>query len=217
MDVKTTRLGAKAAMMTTALLVGLALIFGSLASAQTEPPIELPSVPYDIESAIGVATNAGGTGVATFIFADGVEPWAVLVVKAGTPDGIDRVSVTFSMETKTVTIEAEDAESTNVVTILVNKAFIDDYIAGTENELSIVKSDAVNYRGMTASEDAGGAKVYVFVINHFSIQSIEISPQTSGTGTILGAEGLTAMGWAVVSVAIAVILVAAVVALRKRQ
>lgn len=217
MEVRNTNLPTKAAIGTAALLMSMALVFGGLASAQSHPTIDLPSIPgMDIESAIGIATGAGGTGVATFVFADDVEPWAALVVNAGTPDGIDRVLVTFSMEDKTVTIEAEDEVSTNVVTILVNKAFIDDYIQSAESTLSIEVSEAVNYQGVTSSADAGGAMVYVFVITHFSVQSISISPTASG-GAILGAQGLTTMGWAVVGAAIAVVLVAAVAALRKRQ
>lgn len=203
--------------MAMASLMSMALLVGALVSAQLQPPVELPSVPFDSESAIGLATGAGGTGVATFLFAEDVEPWAALIVRAGTPDGIDRVTVTLSQEDRTVTIEAEDADHTNVVTILVNKAFIDAYIASSENDLSLEVSDAVNYQGMMASADAGGADVYVFVVMHFSVQSITLSAQTSAPGTLLGPGGLTAMGWTVVGVALAAFLVAGLVALRRRR
>lgn len=133
------------AMVTATFLMSLAFIFGSLASAQVQPPIDLPPVPYTIESAIGVATNAGGTGIATFVFADGVEPWAALIVKAGTPDGIDSVTVTLSLETKTLSIQANDAEPSNVVTILVNKGFIDAHIAGAEGDPRILRELKATY------------------------------------------------------------------------
>lgn len=207
----------RTALVTMVSLVTLALLLGGLVSAQTEPPVELPPVPFDIESAIGLATDAGGTGVATFLFAEGVEPWAALIVRAGSPDGIDRVSVTLSQESRTVTIEAEDADSTNVVTILVNEAFIDTYVATAEADLSIEVSEAVNYDGIEASADAGGVEVYVFVVMHFSTQSITLSAQTSSLGTLLGPGGLTVMGWIVVGAALAAILVASFVAFRRRR
>ncbi len=207
----------RTATIAMASLVGMALLLGALVSAQPEPPVDLPSVPFDVETAIGLATDAGGTGVATFLFAEDVEPWAALVVHAGSPDGIDRVTVTLSQEDRTVTIEAVDADHTNVVTILVNKAFVDAYIASSENDLSLEVSDAVNYQGVVASADAGGVEVYVFVVTHFSVQSITLSAQTSALGTLLGPGGLTAMGWTVVGAALAAILVAGLVALRRRR
>ncbi len=196
-------------------LVSMTLLLGAFAAAQPQPPVELPPVPFDIETAIGLATGAGGTGVATFLFAEDVEPWAALIVRAGTPDGIDRVTVTLSQEDRSVTIEAEDAEHTNVVTILVNKAFIDTYIASSENDLSIEVSDAVNYQGLTTSADAGGVNVYVFVIVHFSVQSLKLSAETLAPGALLGSEGLTALGWTVVGLALAAIAVASLVVLRR--
>ncbi|NIN69504.1 MAG: hypothetical protein GTO63_33435 [Anaerolineae bacterium] len=200
-----------------AFLLVYTLTFGSLVAAQPEPPVELPPVPYpDIEFAIGVATGAGGTGVATFLFTEGRDPWAALVVEAGTPDGIDRVTVTFSMETKTLTIEAEDIEPTNEVSILVSKAFVVAFIESLEDGLVIEVSEAINYQGPTISADAGGAEVYVFVVTHFSLQSIRIFPKIVNDA-LFGDEGLTATGWAVVGVAVAVVVVAALVAVRKRR
>lgn len=70
-------------MMTATFLMSLVFIVGGVASAQVQPPFDFPPVPYDIESAIGVATDAGGTGVATFVFAEGVEPWATLNGQGG--------------------------------------------------------------------------------------------------------------------------------------
>ena len=192
--------------------MGLALLFGSFSSAQpVQPPVDLPPVPFDMESAVGVATGAGRTGVATFVFAEGIEPWSTLIVRAGTPDGIDKVTVTFSMETKTVSIQVEDGVPTNTVTVLVSKDFVATQVGSAEDGLSIEVSEAVNYLGVTASADAGGAEVYVFVVTHFSIQSIMISPSA-----LVGADGLTAMGWAVIGAAVAVIVVAAGIALRKK-
>lgn len=204
-------------LVAVAFLVGLALTLGSHVAAQPQPPVELPQVPYpDIESAIGVATGAGGTGVATFVFTEGEEPWATLIVDAGSPDGIDRVTVTFSLETETLTIEAEDAEPTNEVTILVNKEFIDAHLESSQNGLIVEVSDAVNYFGLTVSAEAGGTEVYAFVITHFSVQTIKLSPKILN-GTLLGPDGLTTMGWASIGAAVTVVLVAAIVALRKRR
>lgn len=207
-----------AAMVRVAFLIGLALVFGGLASAQSPLTIDLPSVPgKDTESAIGTANDAARIGVATFIFTDDIEPWAALVVNAGTPDGIDRVTVSLSTDTKALSIEAEDGVPTNLVTLLVNKDFIETYVESDESSLSIEVSEGVNYQGVTSSVDAGGAEVYVFVITHFSVQYIEISPTTSDIGTILGADGLTAMGWALITLAVVIVLLAATVALRKRH
>ncbi len=203
------------AFLTGALFLGLALIFGSLSSAQPGPPVDLPPVPFDTESAVGVATGAGGTGVATFVFAEGIEPWSTLIVRAGTPDGVDRVTVTFSMETRTVSIQLEDEVQTNTVTVLVSKDFVTTQIGSPEDGLSIEVSEAVNYLGVNVSEDAGGAEVFVFEVTHFSIQSIAILP-TALDGGFLGAGGLTALGWAVIGVAVVVIVIASVVALRKK-
>lgn len=205
------------ALIAGALFMGLVLLFGSLASAQhVQPPVDLPPAPFDIETAIGVATGAGGTGVATFVFADGIEPWSALIVRAGTSDGVDRVTLTLSMETRTLTIEAEDSVPTNVATILVNKDFVRTYVETAEDSLAIQVSQAVNYQGLTVSDDAGGAEVYVFNVTHFSTQTIKISPSALNGDVFLGADGLTIMGWAVIGAAVVVTAVAAGIALRKR-
>lgn len=62
------------------------------------------------------------------------------MVKAGTPDGIDSVTVTLSLETKTLSIQANDGAPSKVVTVLVNKAFIDTHIAVAEASLSLSTS-----------------------------------------------------------------------------
>lgn len=194
--------------------MGLALIFGSLSSAQPGPPVDLPPVPFDTESAVGVATGAGGTGAATFLFAEGIEPWSTLIVRAGTPDGVDRVTVTFSMETKTVSVQLEDEVPTNTVTVLVSTDFVATQI-GSPEDSRIEISEGVNSLGVNVSADAGGAEVFVFEVTHFSIQSIAISPSALDGG-FLGAGGLTALGWAVIGVAVVIVVVAAGIALRKK-
>lgn len=75
----------------------------------------------------------------------------------------------------------------------------------------------MNHQGVTSSADAGGVQVYVFAITPFSIQSIRISPKISDDLTILGPEGPTVTGWALAGAALAVIVVAALVVLRKRR
>ncbi len=121
------------------------------------------------------AENAAQNGAATFIEVEGYSPWAVCVINAGKPDGIDAVTVSFKNET--LTISATDSDSTQSVHILINKAFADKYLADSEGDLDIDVSDAVNYEGIqneNVSADDGNL-VYVFHINHFSTQYISIS------------------------------------------
>ncbi|MBS3790794.1 MAG: hypothetical protein KGY66_07760, partial [Candidatus Thermoplasmatota archaeon] len=101
-------------------------------------------------------------------------PWAALVINAGDPAGVDAVTVDF--EDDTLTIEATDSNDTNHVTILVNKAFADEHLADSEGDLNIETSDAVNYDGLdNSNESAGGGAMYVFQVESFSTQTIEIS------------------------------------------
>ncbi len=126
----------------------------------------------------GKAQNAASSGAVTFLRVEGYTPWAALVVNAGDPHGVDAVTVDFDDETDTLTIEAQDSDTTNHVTILVNKAFADKYIADSEGDISIETSDAVNYEGMdNSNESAGGGAVYVFHIEHFSTQSIKMTTE----------------------------------------
>lgn len=186
-------------------------------AALPSPPIELPPIPGKIvKTAIGLAQNAGGLDNATFIFAEEDGPWAALVVNAGTEDGVDRVSLTYTSDTRTLTIEAEDAAPTNVVTILVNLEFVEALVAPPDGRLIVRISDAVTYQGLVASDDAGGEEVYVFVVTHFSVQTIRISP-ASLEPTLPDVYRLTLVGWAFVGIAALVVLLAAVAALRKRQ
>ncbi|MFP4000553.1 MAG: hypothetical protein ACLFSM_04575 [Thermoplasmata archaeon] len=123
------------------------------------------------------AENAAAHGAATFLKVEGYEPWAALVINAGDPDGMDAVTVSF--EDETLRIEAEDSNSTNHVTILLNKDFADEHLADSEGDLDIETSDAVNFDGLDNSNvSAGGGAMYVFQIDHFSTQWIEVSAQS---------------------------------------
>ncbi len=125
------------------------------------------------------AENAAAYGVATFLKVEGYEPWAALVVNAGDPRGVDAVTVSF--EDGVLRIEATDSNTTNYVTILINKAFADQHLDDAEGNLDISVSDAVNYEGMDNSNaSAGHAAVYVFHIEHFNTQWIEITTEDEG-------------------------------------
>ena len=120
------------------------------------------------------AKNAAAHGAVTFLKVEGYEPWAALVINAGDPRGVDRVTVSF--ENDVLRIEAQDSNTTNHVTILMNKAFADRHLADSEGGLNIETSDAVNYQGLDNSNaSAGNSAVYVFHIEHFSTQWIEVS------------------------------------------
>ncbi len=202
-----------AALMLCLLMVSMA---GSGASVPA-PPVELPPIPgKSVEIAIGIAQNAGGRGVATFVFAQEDGLWAALVVNATTPDGVDRVSVAYTLETRTLTIEVEDEVPSNVVTILVNGAYVEDLVAASDGSLIVEVTDAVNYGGLVASEDAGGEEVYVFIVTHFSVQTIRLSPASLEL-TLPDANLLTPVGWALVGVAVLVVLLATVIGTSRRQ
>jgi len=137
-----------------------------------DPPVE------GGETFRNTAQNAASYGAASFIWVEDYEPWAALVINAGDPAGID--SVTVSFEDDTLRIEAQDSNSINHVTILINKAFADEHLADAEADLEIETSDAVNYDGLDNSNaSAGGGAVYVFHIEHFSTQWIEMSADDS--------------------------------------
>ncbi len=128
----------------------------------------------DVEEYIGNAKNAAAHGSATFLEVEGYEPWAALVVNAGDPRGVDEVTISF--EEEVLRIEATDGNSTNHVSILINKAFADEYLDESEGNIDISFSDAVNYEGIDKSNaSAGHGAVYVFHIEHFSTQWIEMT------------------------------------------
>ncbi|MFW6064552.1 MAG: hypothetical protein ACOC8Y_03140 [Candidatus Natronoplasma sp.] len=162
---------------------GLAISSGvSLASeddgeeSEQGPPFELPVDDKNAEGAIDRAEDAAEDGAATFLKVEGYEPWAALVINAGDPAGVDEVTVDF--EEDTLIIEATDSNDTNHVSILINKAFADEYLADAESDLEIELSDAVNHEGLDESnESAGGGPMYVFQVEHFSTQTIEMSSQ----------------------------------------
>ncbi len=139
------------------------------------PPFDPPGRTGEMGTAI--AEDAARSGVATFLKVDGYEPWAALVINAGHPDGVDEVTVEFDGET--LIIEATDEkEESNSVTILMNKEFADEHLADAEDDLDIETSDAVNYEGLDGSNaSAGGRAMYVFQIESFSTQTIEVSAE----------------------------------------
>ncbi len=137
--------------------------------------------PGDYDISIDVHTDmveeAASQGAASFLKVEGYEPWAVMVVNAGDPRGVDMVTVSF--EDGVLRIEATDSNHTNHVTILMNKEFADLHLAEAESDLEIETSDAVNYEGLNeAHEIAADQAVYVFHIENFSTQWIEVSGRT---------------------------------------
>jgi len=148
-----------------------------------DPPVE------NGETHRNRAEDAAAHGAATFLQVEGYEPWAALVINAGDPAGVDEVTVAF--EDDTLIIEATDSNDTNHVNILINKAFADEYLAEAESDIEIEVSDAVNYRGLDESNaSAGGGAMYVFHIEHFSTQTIEMSiPPFDLPGDVENAEG----------------------------
>ncbi len=148
------------------------IYMSSLPGNDFEPPVD------GGEAFTKEAQNAAANGAVTFLRVEGYEPWAALVINAGDPHGVDAVTVDFDKEEDTLIIKAQDSNTTNHVSILVNKKFADKYIAESEGDLKIDTSDAVNYQGLNNSnESAGGGAVYVFHIEHFSTQSIKISAE----------------------------------------
>lgn len=168
------------------------------------PGSDLPPVPGS-EWAVAHASNAAHGGAATFIYAEGVTPWAVLVINAGDPHGVAAVNVSYDANTKTLTVTAQDSNSTNHVTILVNKAFVDRFISAAQGVLDVRMTNGVRDEGEAASHPgAGGSDVYVFQVDHFSTQVITMSSRLLTYVAIGGAAGL-------------VVVAAVVVALRRRR
>ncbi len=124
------------------------------------------------------AQNAAAHGASTFLKVEGYEPWAALVINAGDPTGVDMVTVSFDDDV--LRIEATDSNTTNYVTILINKAFADQHLADSEGSLDMSTSDAVNYEGMdNSNESAGNSAMYVFHIENFSTQWIEVTAEST--------------------------------------
>lgn len=170
----------------------------------TGPGSDLPSVPNS-EWAVTHAPGAAHSGAATFVYAEGVLPWAVLVINAGDPHGVAAVNVTYDANAKTLTVTAQDSNSTNHVTILVNKAFVDRFISASKGVLDVRETNGVRDEGeATSHAGAGGSDVYVFQVDHFSTQVITLSSKLLTYVVIGGAAGL-------------VVLVAVIVAVRRRR
>ena len=164
----------------------LALVFCVLLSSSTlgQVPDLGIDIPVDYEQHIGSAQNVG-TGAVDFIYVEGYEPFAVMVVNAASP--VDSVVLDYSSMKKELTITATDAKATNNVIILVNKAFVDEFI-GTQEKTNFTVSDAVNYEGLDNKyKDIEGAGsgieggYYVFKITGFSSQTITVSSTSLAT------------------------------------
>ena len=181
----------KTLVIATTCLLAFLLLPGYNATAQGPPTT----------GTAGQAINIG-TGAADFLFVEGYTPWAALIINAGDPTGVDRVTATFDEDTETLTIEATDNNSTNRVTILVNKAFADEYIASSEGKLDISTSHAVNYEGLETSNASAGGGVYVFHITGFSTQTITMS-KASG----IPFPGVVATSFAILAAAGSMILI----------
>ncbi|UCH88019.1 MAG: hypothetical protein JSV49_07035 [Thermoplasmata archaeon] len=121
--------------------------------------------------------NAGARGKTTFLYVEEYKHWVVKVNKAKDRSGVDLVTVEYDADERTLSITAQDTNSTNNVNILINKEFVDDLITDDFNNLNFDLSEAVNYEGMSSSNDSNGkGAFYVFHIKHFSTQFIELSP-----------------------------------------
>ncbi len=153
------------------------------------------------------AENIGGTGSVDFLFVEGYTPWAIMVVNADDPNGVDLVTVSFDQETDTLKIELTDSDSTNYATVLVNKAFADKYISESEDDLAFKLSDAVNYQGLDSSNAIAEDAVYVFQVEHFSTQTIEISTASQ--------EGIPSAG--IFTIILLTATVAVIVGIRRKK
>lgn len=202
----------------TILAVGVlasALLLGTSAALPLSKGIDAPALPgRTVETFTGLAQDAGRAGFATFLFLESVEEWVALVLDSGSLGGIDRVAVDYASTSRTLTLEAEDTEAANTATVLVSGTFIDTFVGGSEEGLSIEVSDGVQYLGLSAPSEAAGLRGYFFIFTHFSIQSLTIAPAI--LPPVVGLEGVTATGWAFIGGAAMVVLVAAVFALRRR-
>ncbi len=198
------------------MVIALHLLIGTAAAFPSYVKSAPPSVEgMETESYTERATEAGHLGYATFVYAGSINDWVALVFNAASQDGIDRVSVVFSSDSRTLMIEAEDALHDNAATVLVNGAVVDEFVKGGDGGLLIEVSEGVQYMGPTISDTVGGLSVYLFVLSHFSIQSITISPEV--LPPVLTQEGLTTTGWAFLAGGALLAVAAAIIALRRRE
>ncbi len=204
-----------------AMVIALHLLIGTAAAFPSYVASEPPSVEgMETESYTEQATEAGHVGYATFVYADGIDEWVALVFNATSQDGVDRVSVIFSSDSRTLMIEAEDALHDNAAIVLVNGGVVDEFVKGRDGGLRIEVSEGVQYMGPTISDTVGGLNVYLFVLSHFSIQSITMAPEVLPPVVpppVLTQEGLTTTGWALLVSGALLAVAAAIVALRRRE
>jgi hypothetical protein len=189
----------------TAVAVSPALVgaVGHQSNVST-PPVDLPQIP-GAEWYVGSATGIGGTGAASFLYVEGMTPWAILVVNAGNPLGVEAVTVSYDSMSKTLTITVTDSDSTNYVTILVNKAFVDAFISASDGVLDVRLTNGVSDKGRTAEfAPIPGVAVYVFQVEHFSTQTIAIGSKLITYALVGGVAGL-------------LVVVAVVLAIRRRR
>ncbi len=198
------------------MVIALPLLTGTAAASPIDEKSGQPSVRgMQTEVYTERAMEAGHEGYATFIYAESIEEWVALVYNATSQDGIDRVNVAFDDDSRTLTIEAEDALQDNGATVLVNVEVVDEFVKGGDGGLVIEVSEGVQYMGSTISDEVGGLKVYLFVLSHFSVQSITISPEV--LPPIIVEEGLTATAWAFLVGGALLAASAAAFALRRRE
>jgi hypothetical protein len=171
-------------------------------------------------NAYGHVKKGGKNNTPTFIYVNGYEPWAVKVTNAGNPDGVDLVTLDLDESSKILTITAQDSNTTNKATILVNKLFLDSYITNITDNIEFTVSEAVNFNGLdTSNESEEDPDVYVFHIKHFSTVRIIISskgyltPITSTTES----PSLSFMGLLGILVAVTIVVVAAIYMFRQEK
>ena len=164
-------------MVMAVLGIVMAMALPSVAGQWSPPEIEI-DVPVDYKIHIDQGLNVG-SGAVDFLYVEGYEPFAVMVVNAGSP--VDYVNLSYSSMRKELVIEATDAKATNTVIILVNKAFVDEFI-GTQENTNFTVSDSVNYEGLDnkfndldGSNETIDGGYYVFMITGFSTQTITIA------------------------------------------
>lgn len=184
-----------------ALLLGAYAVAGGSVQAAShdglQPPIDIPG---GAECAFRAANDISA---ATFLCVEGVSPWAVLVVNPPVA-GIDSIGVTYDAESRTLTITVSEDDPTATVTILVNKAFLEEHVDGFASDRDLRMTNGVMYEGEGGHPMAAGQAMLVFQITHFSTQTITIGP---GSTVLVG----------VVIALVAVALVAAVGLRKKRK
>lgn len=171
---------------------------------QFQPPPGI-GLPEQFACVFGQATALSAV---TFLCAEGYTPWVAMIVEPGWALGIDRVEVSFDGVTLRIEVTDEDEGPRNVI-ILVNSAFVDEHLDSQRLHLNFETSEAANFQGLQGSHaqaPAGiGGPFYVFVIDSFSTQWVQIS------------KGLPVLFIVAGVVAAVVVLGAVAILLRRRR